>query len=217
MGRRPKKDQETDATAGQHLAFSDAVRLASSELLENRRGSGMLNLIGNALARLVPLYFQDSGRATPRALSQDELEGSQVMHRATVLLLKDGRSLSTIWIRRGDLRHGIAVLRTVGIPELGETPARNPATQQGELVAKVVEIERLVRPPLLRSQMDRANDLATSIARSAPDTEIGNLAVRLLRAIHDARAAADSADTRPIDLLVARMRDALRHKDKDNA
>ena len=197
MARKPKQD---------HLPLSDAVLLASNELLGDP-GTDTLNLVGNALARVVPVYFED-GVLSPRALSEDELEGSQVMQRASVLRLKDGRSLSTVWIKRGDLRRGIAVLRTVGIPEIGNSRDKS-ATEHAELSAKVAEIEELVRPPLLPSQMNRVNALAISISRSTSNAELASLAMRLLRAIHDARAAGDGADTRAIELIVVRMRETL--------
>lgn len=215
MGRKPKKDQSTDITVG-HLAFPVAVQLASSELIEDQRSDrgaqhvgGMLNVIGNALVRVVPVYFQDAGVARPRPLSQGEIEGSEVMHSATALVLKDGRTLTTVLIKRRDLRRGIAVLRTTGIPQLAGKRTRKPATQHEELLAKVAEIERLVRPPLLPSQVERVSTLAISIARSAPQGGIATHAVRLLGALYDARAAGENADTRGIAMIVARMRDAI--------
>ena len=224
MGRKPKKDHlSTDITVG-HLAFPVAVQLASSELIEEQRSDsgaqhigGMLNVIGNALVRVVPVYFQDAGVAKPRPLSQGELEGSEVMHSATALVLKDGRTLTTVSVKRRDLRRGIAVLRTTGIPQLASTRARKPASQHEELLAKVAEIERLVRPPLLPSQVDRVSTLAISIARSAPQGGIATHAVRLLGALYDARAAGENADTRGIAMIVARMRDAIGEQDKNSA
>jgi hypothetical protein len=214
MGRKPKKDQSTDINVGQHVDFSVAVQLASSHLVEDPRADNeVLNVVGTALARVVPVYFQDAGVATRRALSQAELEGSEVMHSATVLLLKDGRTLSTVSIKRRDLQRGIAVLRTVGIPELASGRAREPARQSTELLAKIAEIERLVRPPLLPSQVQRVSELAISIARSGTGSGIANLAVRLLSALYDARSAGESADHRAIELIVARMRDAIGDKD----
>jgi hypothetical protein len=82
---------------------------------------------------------------------------------------------------------------------------------------KVAEIEQLVRPPLLPSQMDRVNALALAIVRSSPEDAIAHLAMRLLSAVHDARKAGESADNQAIALIVARMRDAIRDKDKNNA
>ena len=215
MGRKPKKDQPNDITVGQHVAFPDAVQLASSKLVDDPRSAkDVLNVVGSALARVVPVYFQDPGVAKARPLSQGELEGSEVIHSATVLLLKDGRTLSTVWIKRRDLRRGIAVLRTAGIAELAGKRARKPATQHEELLAKVAEIERLVRPPLLPSQVDRAGTLAISIARSAPEGGMATHAVRLLGALYDARTAGESADTQAIALIVARMRDAIPDKEQ---
>ena len=215
MDRKPKKDEPTDIGVGQHVAFAVAVQLASSQLLDDPGSAkDALNIVGSALTKVVPVYFQDAGAATRRALSQAELEGSEVMHRATVLLLKDGRTLSAVSIRRSDLRRGIAVLKTAGIGKLGKGKGRKPATQSRELLAKVEEMERLVRPPLLPAQLDHVNALAVSIARSAMDAGVASLAMRLLSALHDARTAGDSADHRPIELIVARMRDAIADKDK---
>lgn len=211
MGRKPKKAELTDSPVGQHVAFPVAVRLASFELAEDPRHPSptTLNRIGRALARVVPVYLQRRGAARPRALSQGELEGSEVMHSATVLLLKDGRSLSSVSIRRRDLKRGIAVLRTLGIQEPGRERARKSEDAPGELLAKVAEIEKLVRPPLLPSQMDRVSVLAVGIARSAPDGGTAHLAMRLLSALHDARKAGERVDTQPIEAIVARLREAM--------
>jgi hypothetical protein len=213
MGRKPKKDQSTDIGVG-HVPFPLAVQLASSELLQDPRIRHSLNAVGNALARVVPVYFQGAGVDKPRPLSEGELEGSQVVHRATVLLLKDGRRLSAVSVKRRDLRRAIALLRSAGIPQLAQS-SQKPEIQSREISATLAEIERLVSPPLLPSQLDRANALAASIARAAPDPGIAHLAMRLLSAVHDARTAGDSADNQGIKLLLARMRDAI--GDKNNA
>jgi hypothetical protein len=70
-------------------------------------------------------------------------------------------------------------------------------------------VEGLIRPPLLPSQLERANGLALAIARNAPDAVIAMLGTRLVRAIQDACAAGESADVRPIALIVAQVRAAL--------
>jgi hypothetical protein len=228
MGRKPKIPQVTDGSLGQHLALSVAVHLASSQLLpapisvyDAQRARGVLNVIGDALARVVPLYVQDAGVAAPRPLLEGELDGCQVTRGATVLRLKDGRTLSTVLMKRGDLRHAIAVLKAVGIPELGDgaTPKKPPKQEEptrrpGELRAKVAEIEELVRRPFLPWQLDRVNALAISIARSAPDGRTANLAMRLLSAVHDARTAGDIEEDREIELMVAALRDAIHEADK---
>jgi hypothetical protein len=91
-----------------------------------------------------------------------------------------------------------------GVP--GPAP-RAPAVQLA-ILGKLAEIERLVRPPLLPSQLERAHSLALSIARNAPDGVIAMLGTRLVRAIQDARAG-DSADNRAIALILARIRASL--------
>ena len=221
MGRKPKKDRSTDVNVGQHVLLPVAVQLASSKLLartpDNALGGGILNVIGNALARVVPVYFQDPAVPKPRPLSEGELEGSRVMDRATMLVLKDGRTLTSVSIRRRDLRRGIAVLRTAGIPELSKGPAQKPAAPYPELMAKVAEMEELVRPPLLPSQLGRVHGVALSIARNTADDAIADLAIRLLSAVHDARSAGEIADSRAIELLVARLRNVIRDKAKNNA
>ena len=211
MGRKPKKDEPTDTAVGQHVAFSVAVRLVSVELAQDARHPtpSTLNVIGNALTRVVPVYLQRRGAARPRALSDGELEGAEVMHSATVLVLKDGRSLSSVSIRRRDLKRGIALLRTVGIPELGKARQGAPESPHKELLDKLAEIEKLVRPPLLPSQLDRVSVLAVAIARHAPDGGTAHLAMRLLSALHDARKGGEKAESRAIETIVARLREAI--------
>jgi hypothetical protein len=85
----------------------------------------------------------------------------------------------------------------------GPAPSPHPA-----IFAKLGEIERLVRPPVLPSQLERASALALSIARNAPDGVIAMLGTRLVRAIQDARAG-ENADNRAIALILARIRAAL--------
>lgn len=88
-------------------------------------------------------------------------------------------------------------------------PPRTPASHHLAVVARLSELEQLIRPPLLPSQIERANALAVAIAQDSPDAVIAMLATRLVRAIEDARAAGEGADTRPIALIVARIRAAV--------
>ena len=90
----------------------------------------------------------------------------------------------------------------------GQTP-RAPASQHLAILRNLSEVEELIRPPLLPSQLERANGLALAIARDAPDAVIAMLGTRLVRAIQDAHAAGESADIRPIALIVARVRAAI--------
>lgn len=88
-------------------------------------------------------------------------------------------------------------------------PPRTPASHYLAVVERLSELERLIRPPLLPSQIERASALAVTIAQHSPDAVIAMLATRLVRAIEDARAAGEGADARPIALIVARMRAAV--------
>lgn len=88
-------------------------------------------------------------------------------------------------------------------------PPRAPASQRLAILRSLSEVEGLIRPPLLPSQLERANGLALAIARDAPDAVIAMLGTRLVRAIEDARAVGEGADTRPIALIVARIRAAV--------
>ena len=90
-----------------------------------------------------------------------------------------------------------------------QPPPRGPSGQHLAILGKLSELDRLIRPPLLPSQLERANTLAVSIARNAPDAVIGMLGTRLVRAIQDARAAGENADPRAVALIVARIRAAL--------
>lgn len=88
-------------------------------------------------------------------------------------------------------------------------PPRAPTGQHLAILGTLSELDRLIRPPLLASQLERANTLAVRIARDAPDAVIAMLGTRLMRAIQDARAAGESPDTRAIALIVARIRAAF--------
>jgi hypothetical protein len=88
-------------------------------------------------------------------------------------------------------------------------PRRTPAPDNLAVAARLSELEQLIRPPLLPSQLERANALAVAMAQDSPDAVIAMLATRLARAIEEARAAGEGADSRPIALIVARIRAAV--------
>jgi len=205
--------------AGQHLALVVAAQLARTQLFGDAPNGDSaaaieeaVGAIAAALARVAPLYVQDGDPGVRRQLAEAELEGSQVLRRPVRLVLKDGRALSSVSIKRVDLRQAIAVLRATGIPELGAA-ARNGESEQAAprdrvtpLREQLEEIERLLHPPLLPQQTQRANKLAIALARSAPDGRISNLAMRLMSALHDA-GSDGSADGVP--MIMARLRAAV--------
>ena len=198
---------------GKHLALAVAAQLARSQLLGDAPSNEeIVNVVARALARVAPLYVRESDSGTPRQLREEELEGAQLRHGATRLVLIDGRIFSSVSIKRADLRHAVAVLLAVGIPELGSTVRRSiearqtePRDRLAELRAHLAEIERLLRPPLIPEQTERATKLAVSLARSAPHGRISNFAMHLVSALHDARAGADGE----LPISLARLRAAV--------
>jgi len=217
VGRRKTK-QLTDSIVGQHLALSVAAGLARTQLVPDPlmaydalHITGTLNLVGGALARVAPLYVRETKTGAVRELSQDELQGAEVRSGALLLVLKDGRTLSSVSIKRADLRQAIAVLKTIGIPELRlplpkETPVASP--EPPSLAGQLTELEALLHAPLIAPQTEKANAIAVAIARQAREGRIANLAMQLVSAIYAARDA-DESEARRVPLALARLRDAL--------
>jgi hypothetical protein len=226
MGRRSKTQQVTDHILGQHLALSVAAHLARSQLVpdplkvyDGQHMTEILDVVANALARVAPLYVQDPLAGAPRQLMEAELDGAKAKRGASVLVLKEGRSLSGVSIKRADLRQAIAILKAVGVPELARAPREAPKAtpapgdRVAELRAALDEVERLVCLPLVGTQAERANAKLLSIARQAADGGISNLAMRLMSAVHEARDN-PRPDGRQIALMLSRLRDALQESAK---
>src|SRR5688500_13434872 len=87
-----------------------------------------------------------------------------------------GTSLAT---REPDAASAMARKPKTAAPTGVPGPAPRAPAAQLALLGKLAEIERLVRPPLLPSQLERAHSLALSIARNAPDGVIAMLGTRL--------------------------------------
>jgi hypothetical protein len=208
-----------ETIVGQHLALSVAAHLARTQLVaeplavhDAQHTARMLDVVAAALARVAPLYVQEPGSGTPRLLTEGELEGAAIKRGATLLVLRDGRTLSGISIKRADLRQAVAILKAVGIPELQGRPRQaeepKPAEPAGNPLESLAEIEKLLRLPLAPSQVELANRLAVSIARSAPQGRVANLAMQLMSAVHEA-ASGKGADESRIGLALERLRAAL--------
>jgi hypothetical protein len=225
MGRKSRTHQLTASILGQHFALSVAAGLARTQLVpeplkvyDAQHLGEMLDAVGRALAKVAPLYVQDSQGGAPRELSQEELEGAEVRRSATLLVLKDGRKLSGVTMKRGDLRQAVAILKAVGIPELTARPAppAPPPQETPAWLARMTQIEQLLRPPLVADQVAQANRLAVALARGAPDGQIANLAMQLVSAVHDARAE-EPQDAAWLRLALARLRAALEEQEKSNS
>jgi hypothetical protein len=208
MARKSKTQQLIEGTTGQHLALSVAAHLARSQLVrdplrvyDGQHLSEMLNVVAGALARTAPVYTMDAASGEPRELVPGEVEGAVAKRSAAVLELKDGRTLAGVSIRRADLRQAIAILKTVGLPELApHRPAQADmasalkpdavATQQG-LVNLLAEMEEILTPPVLPAQLERAKSAALFIARHTPHGRVANLAMQLMSALHESRGYED--------------------------
>lgn len=212
MGRKSKTQQLTESILGQHLALSVAAHLARTQVVpdplrvyDGQHISDMVDLVANALAKVAPLYVQDASTGSARELTLAELEGASVRRGATVVTLKDGRTLSSVSMKRADLRQAIAILKAVGIPELRSQPPSEPPApkpQQPMLGVRVAELEALLRLPLIAADVEKANSIAVGIARNAADGRVANLAMKLLSAAH-------SAKDDEVTLLLAQLRAAL--------
>jgi len=223
MAKPSNTRQLTDDIAGQHLALSVAAHLARTQLIpdparvyDSRHLGEMLNVVAVALARTAPLYVLDPANDQPRQLTPEELEGATAKRAAAHLVLKNGRTLSGVSIRRADLRQAIAVLKTTGLPDIAAelsappAPAKPaPAIQDGPgtLLSRLTEIERLLAPPLLPAQVEQARSGALFIARHAPHGRVANLAMQLMSALHDARGTEDIPGG--YRMALARLRAAL--------
>jgi hypothetical protein len=225
MARKSKTQQLTEGIAGQHLALSVAAHLARTQLLpdplkvyDGQHLTDMLNVVGLALARTAPLHVIDPAAGEPRQLSAAEIDGAVAKRGATTLVLKDGRSLAGVSIKRSDLRQAIAILKAVGLPEIAPPPAPKAAEPgQGanlEAVrARFTEVDDLLSPPLLPEQIDRAKAGAVWIARHAPHGRIANLAMQLMSALHETRGTEEIPGG--FRMALARLRAAL--QDSQNA
>jgi hypothetical protein len=220
MGRQSHTQHLSNSLLGQHLALSVAAHLARTQLVpdplnvyDSQHLSDTLDAVGNALARVAPLFVPDPQAGAPRQLMEAELQGARVKRSATILLLSDGRSLSGVSIKRADLRQAIAILKAVGIQELAprhkpEPPGAPPNGRLVGLRASLAEIETLLRLPLVPAQVERANRLIVAMARNAPDGRTSNLAMRLMSALHELREGDISGDGL-IPVILARLRAAL--------
>jgi hypothetical protein len=226
MGRNSKTQQLTDSVLGQHLALAVAAHLARTQLVpdplsvyDGQHMSDMVDAVANALARVAPLYVQDASLGTARELAQAELAGAAVRRGATVLMLKDGRTLSSVSIKRTDLRQAIAILKAVGVPGLTPRPPQEqpaPKADAPQIVAQLAELELLLSPPLVTPQLDKAATLAVALARHARQGRVANLAMQLVSAVHEARSQS-LAETQRVSLALARLRAAVEEAERPRA
>lgn len=167
--------------------------------------SDQLDAIAGALARVAPLYALDPAAGKMRQLAPGELEGARARHGAIRMVLRDGRALSDVSMKRSDLRLAIAILKSIGVQNI--TPRRLNAPPAGadrprarlcSLVAQMAELEKL----LAANECAKARRLATTMARCSPHGPLANHAMRLVSALHD---------TDGVKPALARLRSAVDH------
>jgi len=226
MARKKSKAQQGADHFGQHLALSVAAHLARTQLVPDSpkaadgRHGDTIDAVAQALARTISLYITDPESGEPRQLTPAEVEGAVAKRGATQLVLQDGRTLAGVTLHRADLQQAVVVLKALGLQEFAPQLAaaiqrtappaavRKIASAPDALLERVSEIERLLQPPLLAAQIERAKSAAVFIARRAPDGRIANLAMQLMSTLHEPR---DTEDEAPggFRMALARLRAAL--------
>ena len=200
MASKSNDVQLPERISGQHVSLAVAAHLARTQLVpdplkvyDGQHLSETLNIVAQALARTAALHVTDQQTGETRQLSSFELEGAVAQRGAARLVLKDGRVLGGVSVRRADLRQAIAILKAVGVPEFAPTPAAATAEKPAlnanteALRARFAEVEEMLKPPLLPAQVERARAAAVWIARHAPQGRVANLAMQLMSALHETR------------------------------
>ena len=177
----------------QHVAMSVAAGLARAQLVPNpvavydaQHLSEMLELIAAAIARVAPIHAMNARTGEVRRLSEDELEGARFARGATALVLTDGTPIAGVSITRGDLRHAVAVLKTIGFKAEAEAPDTEPAHAENAQ-ALLAEVGELLRLPLTPGHADKVTRLAMKIVRTARTEPIVRHAMQLISALYHAR------------------------------
>jgi hypothetical protein len=221
MAKRSTTERLVDDLRSQHIALSVAAGLARTQLIpdptrvyDSQHLSESLNHVARGLAKVAQLYVAVPGEP-PRPLAPIEIEDAHIQRGATLVVLKDGRKLSAVSMKRADLRQAVAILKTIGIQEFAAqtSPPAAPesATERLDPLVQLGEIERLLTVPLVAPQVSRANSLAVALARSAPQGRIANLAMQLVSAVHEAQNE-QTQDAGRLTMALARLRDALEHE-----
>lgn len=211
MGKR--RTLVVDSVLGQHLALSVAAHLARSQLIsktdrpyDSEHLLEVVDVLARALVKTAPIYVRDRLGSEPRELRIDELEGAAVIQCGQFLVLSDGRKLSPS-IKRSDLRDAIALLSCVGVPGLKQARPHEAPTSEPDLAATVEELERLLKPPFISAELEKAHRILIRLARDVRVPGLGNIAMRLMTALnecHGREALSEAAMT-----LLAELRAAL--------
>lgn len=206
----------------EYLALPVAAHLARTRLVPDptkvydpEHLNEMLNIAAQALMRATRLYFVDPDTGEMHELGALELDGAVAKRGATRLTLRSGRSIAGVTVLRNELLDAIALLKKTGVPgltsPLAEPPARPPEAPADPL-ALLRDMEALIHPPVLGSELQRATKLAVALARGAQRGEIANLAMRLVSELHESRGKAAMGEG--VRLAFERLRAALEEQKK---
>jgi hypothetical protein len=196
----------------QHVAMSVAAGLAHAQLVPSPVGvyplSEVLEVMASAIARVAPIYAMNARTGEVRKLTYEELDGAKFERGAAALVLKDGTAIASVSITRGDLRHAVAVLQTIGFQaEPAEKPEPEPA-RAASFAPALAEIEHLVRLPLAPLYIDKVNRLAMEVVRAARVGPVVNHAMQLISALHHARVSGES-HSNAVSAALDRLRQAV--------
>jgi hypothetical protein len=213
------KDKTTRLAEGirnQHVGMSVAAGIARAQLAPNpvgvydaRQLSEMLEVMAAAIARVAPIHAMNARTGEVRRLTEEDLEGASFARGATALVLKDGTAIAGVSITRGDLRHAVLVLKTVGFQAEADAdkPDLEPA-RAANVDALVAEIEQLLLLPLTPEYIDKVNRLTMKIVRAARTGPIVNHAMQLISALHHARVKVEKHSS-AVDAALAALQRSI--------
>lgn len=213
---KEKTTRLAEGIRNQHVAMSVAAGLARAQLVPNpvgvydaRQLSEMLEVMAAAIARVAPIHAMNARTGEVRRLTEEDLEGASFARGATALVLKDGTTIAGVSITRGDLRHAVVVLKTIGFQGEAEAdkPDREPARAEN-VDALVAEIEQLLLLPFTPEYIDKVNRLTMKIVRAARTGPIVNHAMQLISALHHARVKVEKHSS-AVDAALAALQRSI--------
>lgn len=211
---KEKTTRLAEGIRNQHVAMSVAAGLARAQLVPNpvgvydaRQLSEMLEVMAAAIARVAPIHAMNARTGEVRRLTEEDLEGASFARGATALMLKDGTAIAGVSITRGDLRHAVVVLKTIGFQAEAEADKSDREPARAENVdALVAEIEQLLLLPFTPEYIDKVNRLTMKIVRAARTGPIVDHAMQLISALHHARVKVEKHSSAVAAALAALQR-----------
>ena len=213
---KEKTTRLAEGIRNQHVAMSVAAGIARAQLVPNPVGvydarhlSEMLEVMAAAIARVAPIHAMNARTGEVRRLTEEDLEGASFARGATALVMKDGTTIAGVSITRGDLRHAVVVLKTIGFQAEADADKPDPEPARAENVdALVAEIEQLLLLPFTPEYIDKVNRLTMKIVRAARTGPIVHHAMQLISALHHARVKVEKHSS-AVDAALAALQRAI--------